>query len=68
MKPHLKQEACAGKRRWAGFGDAEHEAQRLRRVYGEHSNAYHCPHCNGYHVGTRAILRLRRPRVSHDAS
>lgn len=43
---------CTGKKRFVRFGTADRAATRMRRNDDEsHCEAYHCKHCNGFHLG-----------------
>lgn len=43
---------CTGKHRFEGFIEARGAAKRLKkRDDGGHLHAYHCKHCNAFHVG-----------------
>jgi hypothetical protein len=43
---------CTGKKRFISFRTASRAAKRLRQRDDEaHTEAYHCRHCAGFHVG-----------------
>ena len=43
--------ACKGKVRHATLAIAQAEALRMAATVNWHMKAYHCPFCDGYHVG-----------------
>lgn len=48
--PHVT--GCTGKKRFTRFGTADQAAVRMRRNDDDaHVEAYHCKHCNGFHLG-----------------
>ena len=43
---------CTGKKQFLRFTQADQAAKRRRRLdNGAHVEAYHCKHCNSFHVG-----------------
>lgn len=44
---------CRHKRKYGSKEAAEVDAQRIEKESGEFSKAYHCPHCNQYHVTSK---------------
>ena len=43
---------CSGKRQFAKFCQAARAAKHRNRTDGDaHLEAYHCKHCQGFHVG-----------------
>ena len=49
---------CTGKRQFARFCQADKAAKRRRRLDGgAHVEAYHCRHCNGFHIGENRDYR-----------
>ena len=54
---------CTGKRQFARFGQAARAAKRRRRMDGgAHVEAYHCRHCNAFHIGEARDYGKRRRR------
>ncbi len=59
---------CSGKRKFERFTQAEHAAKRRnRKDGGAHLEAYHCTHCNRFHVG-EARSHGRRNAKKEDLS
>lgn len=57
---------CTGKRAFARFSQATHVAKRRnRKDGGAHVEAYHCRHCDQFHVGEARSYGQRR-RESED--
>jgi len=58
---------CTGKIRFQSFFIARTSARKLnQRSKGAHVEAYHCTHCNGFHVGeNRDYRRKDKRRDSH---
>lgn len=57
--------ACAGKVRFETFEQANRVARRARRrKNAARQNAYHCPDCAGFHVGTNPSRRAQRRALS----
>ena len=54
---------CAGKFRFANFNAAAKAARRTMRSKSRDGayNAYHCRACQGFHVGSDALGRPKRP-------
>lgn len=54
---------CRGKLRFSSFTKANKAARRTMRSKSRDGayNAYHCRNCQGYHVGSDALGRPRRP-------
>jgi hypothetical protein len=50
-KRHLRRKACAGKVRHATAGGAFAGMKRTPSGLVGKLGTYHCPHCNGWHVG-----------------
>ena len=44
---------CLGKQRHSTQADALRHRRNLRRRNGGKVSAYHCPHCGGWHVGSK---------------
>ena len=42
---------CRGKRRFFSEGGALVGAKGIEKKTGQKMNVYHCPYCDGYHVG-----------------
>ena len=62
-KAWVKQSACEGKERFAGFTLAAKVAKRLAQRNDVKAMPYQCPHCHGYHIGSRDYVRSNaRPR------
>lgn len=52
---------CTGKRQFSRFGQAARAAKRRRRHDGgAHVEAYHCRHCNAFHIGEARDYGKRR--------
>ncbi|NMF98420.1 hypothetical protein GPA27_13595 [Aromatoleum toluolicum] len=49
---------CYGKHRFPSLAQARKVAKRSASTHCERINAYHCPHCAGWHIGSH----LPRPR------
>lgn len=55
--------SCEGKERFRSFKRAQKVADRqAQRHEGERFIAYHCRHCDGFHVGT-TIIKQRKSVV-----
>lgn len=55
---------CTGKRQFARFGQAARAAKRRRRMDGgAHVEAYHCRHCNAFHIGENRNYRKPNRRT-----
>lgn len=55
---------CTGKSAFDQFAQAAHAAKRRNRQSSDaHLEAYHCKHCNHYHVGESRTYGQRRPRA-----
>lgn len=51
-KPPFHVTGCTGKKHFTRFALARAAAKRSNRHdHGRHLEAYHCRHCNGFHVG-----------------
>lgn len=55
---------CTGKRPFARFCQDDAAAKRRRRKDGgAHVEAYHCRHCDAFHVGEARGYKQRRPSI-----
>lgn len=43
---------CDGKHRFPSLSMARKVAHRSSKLHAERINAYHCPHCAGWHIGS----------------
>lgn len=56
---------CTGKKKYRSFSYAEVIAGRSAETNGEPMHAYHCKHCNAFHVG--AHFRRKKPEPVDDS-
>lgn len=50
---------CSGKHPFAGIKLAKKVARSISRSKGDPVQAYRCPHCGKYHVGSSAVKKSR---------
>lgn len=54
---------CTGKKRFVLFTTADKAAKRQRRRDdGEPCEAFHCSHCNGFHLGAARAHGKKNPK------
>lgn len=54
---------CTGKQQFERFTQAAKVAKRRNRMDGgAHLEAYHCTHCNGFHIGESRTYRRTNSR------
>lgn len=61
---------CTGKKKYRSFSYAEVIATRSAQRSEDPMHAYHCKHCNGFHVGTRMHVAPKPApleEIDHDA-
>lgn len=60
-EPHKT--GCTGKRHFSRFAQAAKAAKRRRRMDGgAHVEAYHCRHCDGFHIGEARSYKKPNPK------
>jgi len=64
---YVKLRSCTGKQQFETKVDAKKFVNKKRsnsrvRVDQRQNEAYHCPHCNKFHVGGNQELKLRKAR------
>lgn len=54
---------CTGKKSFERFNQAENAARRRNRHDGDaHLEAYHCRHCNRFHIGENRSYKVKDKR------
>jgi hypothetical protein len=62
MKGHVT--GCTGKSAFTSWSEANKRARRMRKLHKGHVEAYHCLHCNSFHVGEARSYGKRGQRVA----